>query len=72
MDFEQLLKELEGIVAKLDDPSCALDEGINLFNRGIELSKQCLTVLKESKGKVALLKKESDTLTREEFNPLED
>ena len=68
MDFENTLNELEEIVAKLDNPSVTLDEGIALFNRGIECSKQCLAALKESKGRVALLKKELDTVTVQAFD----
>ena len=68
MDFEKTLGELEQIVAKLDDPTTTLDEGIALFNRGIECSKQCLAALKESKGRVALLKKELDSVTATAFD----
>lgn len=68
MDFEKTLGELEQIVAKLDDPATTLDEGIALFNRGIECSKQCLAALKESKGRVALLKKELDSVTATAFD----
>lgn len=60
MEFEQLLKQLEQTVNKLDDPNTTLDEGIRLFNQGIEISKSCLTLLNEAKGKVVLLKKELD------------
>ena len=68
MDFEKTLQELEAIVAKLDNPSTTLDEGIALFNRGIECSKQCLAALNESKGRVALLKKELDQVTATAFD----
>lgn len=68
MEFEKLLNELQQVVDKLDNPQTGLDEGIALFNRGIELSKQCMQVLNESKGKVSLLKKELDTVTAEAFD----
>lgn len=68
MEFEKLLSELQQVVDKLDNPQTGLDEGIALFNRGIELSKQCMQVLNESKGKVSLLKKELDTVTAEAFD----
>lgn len=68
MEFEKLLKELEDIVAKLDNPQTTLDEGIALFDRGIAVSKQCVQALTESKGKVALLKKELDAITVEDFD----
>ena len=68
MEFEKLLVELQSVVDKLDQPTTGLDEGIALFNRGIELSKQCMQLLNESKGKVSLLKKELDTVTAEAFD----
>lgn len=68
MEFEKLLIELQQVVDKLDNPQTGLDEGIALFNRGIELSKQCMQLLNESKGKVSLLKKELDTVTAEAFD----
>jgi len=68
MEFEKLLSELQQVVDKLDNPQTGLDEGIALFNRGIELSKQIMQVLNESKGKVSLLKKELDTVTSEAFD----
>lgn len=70
MQFEELIKELEEIVGKLDAPGCQLDEGIGLFNRGIAVSKECLAVLNANKGKVALLKKELDGILKEDFDPL--
>jgi len=68
MEFEKLLMELQQVVDKLDNPQTGLDEGIALFNRGIELSKQCMQLLNESKGKVSLLKKELDAVTAEAFD----
>lgn len=67
MEFEQLLKELEKTVAKLDDPSTTLDEGLVLFNKGIELGKECLSALNEAKGKLALLKQELDGIQEEKL-----
>ncbi|NCA67759.1 MAG: exodeoxyribonuclease VII small subunit [Clostridia bacterium] len=67
MNFEALLKELEVIVAKLENPNTTLDEGIELFNKGIGISKTCMAVLTESKGKISLLKFELDKITSEEF-----
>lgn len=68
MNFEALLKELEGIVVKLENQNTTLDEGIELFNKGITLSKECMKILNESKGKITLLKSELDKITSEDFN----
>jgi exodeoxyribonuclease VII small subunit len=68
MEFEKLLKELQDIVDRLDDPKTGLDEGLALFDRGIKVSKECLKVLTETRGKVELLKKELDGLTLTTFD----
>ncbi len=71
MEFEQLLKQLEQIVAKLDNRDTTLDEGIRLFENGIKISKQCLSALNEAKGKIVLLKKEMDSITETDL-PIDD
>lgn len=68
MNFEALLKELEIIVNKLENQNTSLDEGIELFNKGITLSKECMTILNESKGKITLLKMELDKIIAEDFS----
>ncbi len=68
MNFETLLKELEGIVAKLENQNTTLDEGIDLFNKGIALSRECMTILNESKGKITILKTELDKIISEDFD----
>ena len=72
MSFEALLKELETIVARLENQNTTLDEGIELFNKGIALSKQCMTVLNDSKGKISRLKQELDQITSEEFSIIDN
>lgn len=72
MSFEALLKELETIVARLENQNTTLDEGIELFNKGIALSKQCMTVLNDSKGKISRLKQELDQITLEEFSIIDN
>ena len=72
MEFEQLLKKLEEIVAKLDDANTSLDEGIALFEKGIGLGKECLDALTQSKGKVMLLQKKLDEITKTELNVEEE
>jgi len=58
MKFENLVNELEGVVKALEKQDTGLDESIELFNKGLEISKQCLKMLDESKGKITLLKEE--------------
>ena len=39
--FEQLFRELEATVGKLEAGDLSLDESLALFHRGMELSKKC-------------------------------
>ena len=68
MNFETAYSKLEEIVKKLEGQNVSLEESIALFNCGIELSKECLKFLNESKGKIQLLTDELNNLC-EEFKP---
>ena len=68
MNFETAYSKLEEIVKKLEGQNVSLEESIALFNSGIELSKECLKFLNESKGKIHLLTDELNNLC-EEFKP---
>lgn len=68
MNFETAYSKLEEIVKKLEGQNVSLEESIVLFNSGIELSKECLKFLNESKGKILLLTDELNNLC-EEFKP---
>lgn len=62
--FEEALSELEGIVKKLEG-DIPLDEAMNAFEKGIELSKICMENLKAEKGKLELLVDDINNLTEE-------
>lgn len=68
MNFETAYSKLEEIVKELEGQNVSLEESIALFNSGIELSKECLKFLNESKGKIQLLTDELNNLC-EEFKP---
>ncbi|EUJ31789.1 exodeoxyribonuclease VII small subunit [Listeria floridensis FSL S10-1187] len=53
LTFEEALKELEEIVAALENGSAALEESLDMYQRGIELSKLCETKLKSAEEKMA-------------------
>lgn len=52
MTFEESLKELEGIVKKLEDGETTLEEAMNLFESGVSLTKKCRKLLDEAQLKV--------------------
>ncbi|NLN50380.1 MAG: exodeoxyribonuclease VII small subunit [Acholeplasmataceae bacterium] len=48
LTFEQALTKLEEVVKKLENKEINLDEAVKLYNEGLELSKVCYELLKES------------------------
>lgn len=53
--FEKSIKELEEIVAKLESGDTTLDESLELFEKGIKLSKDCNSMLDKAEKKVSIL-----------------
>ena len=62
--FEEALGELEAVVKKLEG-DVPLDEAVEAFGRGVELSKICFESLKAEKGKLQLLVDDINKLTEE-------
>jgi exodeoxyribonuclease VII small subunit len=50
--FEDAMKELEGIVQQLERGELRLEESLQLFQRGIELSRQCRGALDSAELKL--------------------
>ncbi len=55
IDFETALRELQSIADKLNDSNTTLDESVKLFEKGMELSKQCSNILSTAKQKIISL-----------------
>jgi exodeoxyribonuclease VII small subunit len=65
MNFEQTLKELEEIAAKLEQGDLTLEEALALYVRGVEALQACQASLAAAEQKVDILLKE----TRKPFSP---
>jgi exodeoxyribonuclease VII small subunit len=52
IDFESSLKELESIVAKLEDENINLEDSVKSFEAGINLVKECQKQLEKAELKV--------------------
>ncbi len=61
MKFEEAMKELEETVTKLESGEVSLDEAMELFEKGVSLSKTCQKLLSEAQLKVTKLIAESDS-----------
>ena len=55
LTFEEALKNLEGIVAKLESGETKLEESIRLFEEGMKLSALCQKRLDDADRKIELL-----------------
>jgi|YelNatPaOPRAMG01_1025707.scaffolds.fasta_scaffold00702_31 exodeoxyribonuclease VII small subunit len=58
--FEDELKDLEDIVAKIDSGELALEESIAAFERGVALVRSLNQKLDEAERKVELLSRNAD------------
>ena len=66
--FEEAMKELEQVVAKLESGDVTLDESLKPFEKGIKLSGSCQKKLDEAERRVKILTAGSDgEMTEENF-----
>lgn len=69
--FEELIKELEEIVVKLEKGDISLDASLEEFKKGIELSSACNKILQEAEKKIVLITNENNEIKEENFNNVE-
>ena len=73
MKFEQAMKRLEEIVAKMEKGELSLDESLKLFEEGVGLTRMLNKQLEEAERKVEVLTKdESGKLKTEPFEGTEE
>ena len=60
-DFESALAELESIVKILEDGQLTLEQSLEHFERGIELSRYCHSRLEEAERRVEILTERGET-----------
>ena len=59
-DFEHALSELEALVAKLEKGEMTLDESLQQFKRGVELTRRCQKILDQAQQVVEQLSNSQD------------
>jgi exodeoxyribonuclease VII small subunit len=59
--FESLLRQLQAIVARLENGELPLEESLKAFERGIELSRRGQTILDAAEQKVEILLRDGRT-----------
>ena len=68
-DFEKTLNELEKLVVTLEEGELTLDESLSGFKQGIELTRQCQSVLDNAQQTVEQLMKTDDEDSLKPFEP---
>ncbi|MGN0797619.1 MAG: exodeoxyribonuclease VII small subunit [Christensenellales bacterium] len=56
MKFEESMKELESVIAKMEDPNTSFEQLVKLYEKGIELSNFCTQTIKNAEAKITKLK----------------
>ena len=54
-DFEAALTELDAIVKKLEDGDIPLEQSLQMFERGVQLSRFCHARLEEAERRIEIL-----------------
>ncbi len=72
--FEEAMKQLDAIVAKLEEDKLPLEEMIARYEEGVTLARYCGNKLEEAEQKVRLIARRADGgVALEDFDePLED
>ncbi len=65
--FEQAVTDLEEIVNKLEKGELTLDESIQCFQRGVELTKYCSKKLDEAERSITMLIEGEDGIVEKEM-----
>ena len=64
-DFENMIEELSRITEKLEGGELSLAESVELFEKGVTLTKKCNEILTEAEGKVVKITKDAEGNVKE-------
>ncbi|HMO81927.1 MAG TPA: exodeoxyribonuclease VII small subunit [Pyrinomonadaceae bacterium] len=68
--FEESINELEKIVHQLEEGDLSLEASLELFEKGVKLSRDCRDRLTKAERRIEVLMKDADGTLRAE--PLEE
>jgi exodeoxyribonuclease VII small subunit len=68
-DFETAMRDLEGLVERLEQGDLPLEESLAAFERGVKLTRACQMALKEAEQKVEILLRKAGEPAVEDFTP---
>ena len=67
-DFEKALAELEGLVEKMEQGNLSLESSLELFEKGVSLTRSCQKALAEAEQKVQILLQENEKQELTDFD----
>ncbi len=69
LSFEQAIMQLEQVIKQLESGDLSLNDSIEGFKKGVELSNICNKKLEEAQKTITLLTQDNEgNVTEEEFN----
>ena len=71
-DFEQALAELEALGEKMEEGDLSLEESLQSFERGIQLTRGCQQALQAAEQKVQVLLEKDGGEQLRDFAPEDD
>ena len=60
-DFESALAELDAIVKKMEEGDLTLERSMELYERGLQLSRFCHSTLESAERRIELLNERGET-----------
>ncbi|MGB5539858.1 MAG: exodeoxyribonuclease VII small subunit [Gammaproteobacteria bacterium] len=66
--FEKALQELEALVEKMEHGELSLEDSLQHFEKGVQLSRACQQALRDAEQKVEILMQKND---REDIVPFD-
>ena len=67
VSFEENMERLEKIVAELEKGDLNLDDSVNKFDEGLNISKKCNDILEKAEKKITILLKTDDDISEKNF-----
>ena len=65
--FEEKMEKLEAIVTELEKGELSLDESVEKFEEGINISKECNEMLETAEKKISILLEKDGEIQEESF-----
>lgn len=68
LTFEEAMQKIEEVVSKLENGGATLDETVELYKQGTELSVLCNKMIDEAEQKIKVLAKTKNGLEEKDFD----